>query len=890
MAFIEYPVTPAEEAAPAAVRRDLHNLSFPRGSHRSRRETRAARSAGVGWAAGVVGPYAPLGDMSSALDADADSPAAYARRRKQLGVRVVWPGGGQMTVRKGEAEPKYDMTLLRPGVVVGPCRIDKHTFAYYCVDKPASKVLTVSLEALGGDPDLYVCNECRTPSFEQHTWKATAMGGDVLHIYPTDPFATPGRYYISVYATIQNTTYNVHVALENPVVTLPDEVKDARSTSFKQVCEEVRAGQQRSAAVRAGASLLDQIDAQIVSLGHEPIIVRAAAEPVMRQIDEIRKQEIERSRSPSPERRARRDSPPRRGDASESASAFDAGSRPSTSGRHTPAQRHSSRHLEMASRPSTAAPRSSANPPSTVAGSGSSNPRGSEGASRPSTGMRKSCSLSALRPSARPGSALIDTIRGLNLERVQAAAQGGVAAHARGAAAATAAAPEAVQPITASPDGAQILRIVTPPASPTLEQQLWPPTGEWPQATSQVAAAAAPPKGGAGRPLVRASSSGCLVSTGMRTIASAPMVITPHRSRAKSLGRRSFALPVGGATGEDEDRDGWLSAQPLPEKPAPPTGAAAHRALQFDWQAPAGVLWSALPRDTGMMLVRSQYAEAKIKLDKRLTEQLEAAAARRPLEYHWRMQVMARIEAESTLFGSQGLRGGTRAIEAEYVGAALAGTAPAGEWGAGSRDERDGKGGGPSRRLEVSASVPNLHTSQIHSQRVEQYLSDARSKRRDGGKAKLNAVALLERRLKPPPLDADSTAVFTSPKIQRRGSKTKLALKVEPKAKLKREPSVLRNLKLEASSAHKTLPEQLADAMLISGDSIIDIFRSWDDNASGSIDKAEFTQVIRKLGFRGPQHDIECAFDMFDQDGSGFLGYDELAKLLRMRTPAVGHA
>jgi len=929
MAFIEYPVASAEEAVPAAVRRDQHTLSFPRGSQRAERETRATRSAGVGWAAGVIRPYAPLGDLSSALDPDADTPAAYARRRKELGLRVVWPESDRLAMRQGDAEPKYEMTLLRPGVVVGPCRVDKNACAYYCVDKPASKVLRVSLEALGGDPDMYVCNECRTPSFELHTWKATSMGGDILYIHPTDPLATPGRYYIAIYGTMHNTAYNIHVTLENPAVRLPEETKDARSSSFKQVCDEIRAGQQRSSAVRAGASLLDQIDSEIASAGHEPAVVRAAAKPVMRQIDEIRMHEIRRSRSPSPERLACRGSPPRHEgeDASESGSISDAASCPGTSGSYTAVRRHSCRHLGFSSRPTTAARPNSASPSSTASCSRSSDLRGTESASRPSSTMRISSSSPALRPSARPGSALIDTIRELNFGRNQAVVHGAaalahvVAGHARGATAATVAAPAAAQSRTIdAPTGAQILLIVTPPASPMVDNRRCPSTAELPQTAPRAAATASPLKGRAGKLVFPACSSGSPVAAGMHGSASAPMMLLAGRGWVESLGSGSFtsatakehgrqeeriqlsrgqaATESADVTREGKEREGWLCARPLPEKPAPPAPAAHEATLQFDWQAPAGVLWSTLPLDLRVRLARSQYAETKVKLDRRLTEQLDAAAARRPLEYQWRMQVMARIQPESTLFGSEGLRLAARAIEAEYAGAALAGTAghpEAEEWGDGvdGGDERAGRGSCSARGLGASASVPELQTRQRHSQRVEQYLADKWSKRRDGGKGKMNAVTLLERNLKPPPLDSESDAPPASPKLRRRGSRNSIGGRADPKPKTKaaqRVSTVLRNLQLDESSAHKTLTEQLADALLATGDSIIDVFHSWDGNSSGSIDKVEFAQAIRKLGFEGPQHDIECAFDMFDGDGSGFLRYDELAKPLRLRPSAAGRA
>ena len=55
------------------------------------------------------------------------------------------------------------------------------------------------LEALTGDPDLYVCNRDARPTHESHTWRATGVGDDLIQIDPDEPNARPGAYFIGVF-------------------------------------------------------------------------------------------------------------------------------------------------------------------------------------------------------------------------------------------------------------------------------------------------------------------------------------------------------------------------------------------------------------------------------------------------------------------------------------------------------------------------------------------------------------------------------------------------------------------------------------------------------------------------------------------------------------------
>ena len=62
---------------------------------------------------------------------------------------------------------------------------------------------------------------------------------------------------------------------------------------------------------------------------------------------------------------------------------------------------------------------------------------------------------------------------------------------------------------------------------------------------------------------------------------------------------------------------------------------------------------------------------------------------------------------------------------------------------------------------------------------------------------------------------------------------------------------------------------------------MIDLFRDWDDNGSGKVDKREFRRAMASLGVRKDQWaEVNTFFDLFDRDRSGEIDYNELQQML----------
>lgn len=62
---------------------------------------------------------------------------------------------------------------------------------------------------------------------------------------------------------------------------------------------------------------------------------------------------------------------------------------------------------------------------------------------------------------------------------------------------------------------------------------------------------------------------------------------------------------------------------------------------------------------------------------------------------------------------------------------------------------------------------------------------------------------------------------------------------------------------------------------------LTDLFRRWDSDGNGRIDKREFREAIGALGYDAPPAEVNRLFEEFDIDGSGVIDHREIHALLR---------
>ena len=88
---------------------------------------------------------------------------------------------------------------------------------------------------------------------------------------------------------------------------------------------------------------------------------------------------------------------------------------------------------------------------------------------------------------------------------------------------------------------------------------------------------------------------------------------------------------------------------------------------------------------------------------------------------------------------------------------------------------------------------------------------------------------------------------------------------------------------------HEYIRWALRDALARSSARVIDLFRQWDEDGSGVIERKEFRRAIRALGFDfiHDVSEIDLVFDDFDIDKDGTLDYNELNKMLRQGASVI---
>ena len=68
---------------------------------------------------------------------------------------------------------------------------------------------------------------------------------------------------------------------------------------------------------------------------------------------------------------------------------------------------------------------------------------------------------------------------------------------------------------------------------------------------------------------------------------------------------------------------------------------------------------------------------------------------------------------------------------------------------------------------------------------------------------------------------------------------------------------------------------------------VIDIFREWDSDGSGTVEKREFARAMQVLGVDCERTVLDELFDSIDIDGSGSIEYKEIQKKIRKTLPAA---
>ena len=94
----------------------------------------------------------------------------------------------------------------------------------------------------------------------------------------------------------------------------------------------------------------------------------------------------------------------------------------------------------------------------------------------------------------------------------------------------------------------------------------------------------------------------------------------------------------------------------------------------------------------------------------------------------------------------------------------------------------------------------------------------------------------------------------------------------------------LATVDLDESPGAPPISEQLKMALASNAVTIIKLFKCWDLDGDGVIDKSEFEGGLRALGLDVPLHAIQSLFSEWDKDGSGELTLREITAVLNSTT------
>ena len=92
-----------------------------------------------------------------------------------------------------------------------------------------------------------------------------------------------------------------------------------------------------------------------------------------------------------------------------------------------------------------------------------------------------------------------------------------------------------------------------------------------------------------------------------------------------------------------------------------------------------------------------------------------------------------------------------------------------------------------------------------------------------------------------------------------------------------------KGIDLAEGEGARSVAEQLRDTLSKHAVRVIDLFREWDDDGNGALDKKEMRQAIAALGYEASKKEVDKFFDSIDTDESGWIEFEELKKALTIR-------
>ena len=125
---------------------------------------------------------------------DGDGKEAYIRKRQVSEIQICEP----MKIKLVKGLPDGSYAFFRTKYRV-----------------PPTASITVTVEPITGDPDLFISTICTRPTHDNNEWKSSGDGSDTIHIPPSDPPRDRSVfYYIAVLAYGAKSTFRLDYSVQ----------------------------------------------------------------------------------------------------------------------------------------------------------------------------------------------------------------------------------------------------------------------------------------------------------------------------------------------------------------------------------------------------------------------------------------------------------------------------------------------------------------------------------------------------------------------------------------------------------------------------------------------------------------------------------------------------
>ena len=88
-------------------------------------------------------------------------------------------------------------------------------------------------------------------------------------------------------------------------------------------------------------------------------------------------------------------------------------------------------------------------------------------------------------------------------------------------------------------------------------------------------------------------------------------------------------------------------------------------------------------------------------------------------------------------------------------------------------------------------------------------------------------------------------------------------------------------IKIAAEDRDKPVAEALKNTLERNSGRVIDLFRDWDSDGNGMLDKSEFRVALRRMELYVEDHAADALFDSWDVKGEGELSLQQIQSILK---------